>query len=606
GVKDGGNCSGNPTIVGTAQFDPRFSGKPLVFVGTGGIIERHINDEPAEVKKADPGDYIIMVGGRVGLDGIHGATFSSEPMDEGSPATAVQIGDPITQKKMLDGIAKHAVPKGLVKIITDNGAGGLGSSVGETALFSGGAELDLDLVPTKYPGMRDDQILISESQERMTVGVEPENVDPFVELMRHHGVEATVIGQYTDSGKFVVKHKGKTVVDIDLDFLHEGNPTEKLTSTRPIEEFEMPVLPTLDDLTDTLHQMLGRLNICSKEFISRQFDHEVQDGSVIKPLQGIGEVNGDASVFRPLLHSNRGIGLSRADFFLYGDNNMYDMAVANIDAAIRQLVAVGVDPDKIHLLDNFCWCSSNEPERLGQLKRAARGCYNAATAYGTPFISGKDSMFNDFKGYDKDGRPVKISVPPTLMITGVGIVDNVEDCVTMDAKFEGDLVYVVGRTYNELGGSEYLSMQRQPNKRDVPVVNPVDNKELYKLMHEAIKQGVVASAHSVGQGGLAVALAKVAIAGRNGLDLDLEQMEERYLLTSDIMALFSESQGRFVITVAPENVERFEDAMGNFVCNKVGVVTKDKFTVKGIRGDEIISTHVGALENHYKNTLREY
>ncbi|MDP6671304.1 MAG: AIR synthase-related protein, partial [archaeon] len=556
GVNVGGNCSGIPTPQGFMYFDERYKGKPLVFVGTMGLIPRLVNKKNSVEKKAGPGDAIIMVGNRVGLDGIHGATFSSEALSSGSPATAVQIGDPITQKKMSDAIIKEARDRGLYSSITDNGAGGISCSVAEMAKECGGCEVDLEKVPLKYPGMQPWQTWISESQERMTLAVPQGKVDEFIELMKSRGVEATVIGKFTDSGKCVVKFDGKIIMDIDLEFLHEGLPkkvlkTKKLEQKFPVPKFEQP-----DDLNVELEQMLSRLNICSREFISVQYDHEVQGSSVLKPLQGTGRVNAETSVVRPVLSSEKGVSISQALYPKYGDISIYDMAACAIDSAIKNLVAVGTPLGKIAILDNFCWCSSDEPGRLWQLKQAAQACLDYAVKYEAPFVSGKDSMFNDFKGFDENSKPLKVSVPPTLLISSFGIVGDINKAVSMDVKFAGDLVYVLGTTKNELGASEYFASKNFVGN-SVPKVDAGKAIKLYKALAKAIDLELLSSVQPVGLGGLGVAIAKKCIAGGLGAKIDLSKVPVEAVERNDFL-LFSESQSRFVVTVASENKEEFE------------------------------------------------
>ncbi|OGG02364.1 phosphoribosylformylglycinamidine synthase, partial [Candidatus Gottesmanbacteria bacterium RBG_16_37_8] len=416
GVNAGGNQSGIPTPLGFLFFDERFRGKPLVFVGTVGLIPKKIKGTLSYQKKAKAEDYIVIVGGRVGKDGVHGATFSSEALDAGSPVSAVQIGDPITQKKFSDALVKEARDLRLYHSITDNGAGGLSCSVAEMAKESGGCLVDIEKVPLKYPGLSPWEIWISESQERMTLAVPPGQWKKLNSLLTSRGVEATVIGKFTASGKCLVKYKGKTIMDIDLKFLHDGRPVKKLTSSFKPLKFPEPLFPDKKNFTADLLSILKRLNIGGFSFISQQYDHLVQASSVLLPLQGRGRINSTSAVFRPILSSQKGVVLSYGLYPTYGDIDPYHMAASAIDTAVRSAIVAGADPDHLALLDNFCWCSSYDPKRLGQLKRAVKACYDYAVLYGTPFISGKDSMFNDFDGFDKNGRPVKISIPPTLLI----------------------------------------------------------------------------------------------------------------------------------------------------------------------------------------------
>lgn len=611
GVNSGGNQSGIPTPQGFVYFDERFRGKPLVFVRTLGLIPREVNGKPSHEKKAQPGDYIVMIGGRVGKDGIHGATFSSEALSSGSPATAVQIGDPITQKKLSDALVKEARDLGLYTSNTDNGAGGLSCSVHEMATESGGCILYLDKVPTKYPGLRPDEIGISESQERMTLSVPKDKWNQLNDLMKRRGVEASIIGEFTNTGRAVSTYHGETVADLDLDFLHNGRPARPMKTTFTPQKHEEPTFDCLDDLTKSLHDMLMRPNIASFEFISKQYDHEVQAGSVIKPLQGRGLVNGDATVVRPVLDSQKAVAISQGINPSYSDIDTYNMAACAIDTAVRNLVAAGANPRKIKLMDNYCWCSSNDPERLGQLKRAVIAGYDVSVAYETPFISGKDSMFNDFKGFDGHGNPVKISIPPTLDISSVAVMDDATKSISLDAKCSGDIIYLLGETDDELGGSEYFAMvgEQTIGKRYVgnkaPKVNTDTNLSVYQKFYAAAQKGLVSSAKGVDRGGLAVALAKTAMAGRLGIEININDVTT--YATREDYTIYSESQGRLLVTVDPERAEEFERVMDGTIKSRIGTVrADDQFLIRGLDGRNLVNTTVPQLLNSYKSTFKDY
>jgi phosphoribosylformylglycinamidine synthase len=547
-------------------------------------------------KQAQPGDLIVMAGGRVGKDGIHGATFSSEALDPQSPVTAVQIGDPITQKKFSDVIVKEARDMGLYRSITDNGAGGISCSVAEMAKECNGCHVYLDRVPLKYPGMAPWEIWISESQERMTLAVPPDKLDAFMDLMQRRDVEATVIGTFTGTGMCVVEWHGSTVMEIGLDFLHDGLPKKHLKTSYTKKTYPEPDTLCPDRLDATLLAMLMRKNLCSKEFISLQYDHMVQGGHVLGPVQGAGRVQAEATLTKVVPGSKKGVGLSQGLFPSYSEIDPYRMAAAGIDMAIRGLIAIGVPPDAIAILDNFCWCSSDEPERLGQLKRAARACYDVATAFGTPFISGKDSMFNDFSGFDAQNNRVKISVPPTLLISSIGIHPDVLRAVSLDAKIAGDLVYVIGRTREELGGSEYFA-HLGGTGNTVPALDTAEVPARYQRLSDAISRELVASAYPVGHGGLGTALAKVAIAGRLGMDITIPgEMRPDYYL-------FSESLGRFVVTVAPHHKRAFELIAGQDA-NLLGRVGGRNLRITS--SQLLLELPVDELESAYKAPFGGY
>ena len=604
GVEHGGNKSGIPTVNGSIVFDERFLGKPLVYCGTAGIMPAKINGKPTHEKEIKPGDVIIMTGGRIGKDGIHGATFSSEELHEGSPVTAVQIGDPITQKKMTDFLLK-ARDLGLYRALTDNGAGGLSSSVGEMATYSGGCEMDLSLAPLKYAGLQPWEILVSEAQERMSLAVDPKKVDKFMELARKMDVETTVLGKFTSSGKFHIRYGEKTVAYLDMDFLHEGVPQMKLVARWKAPKHPEPTFAPPADLGKALKQMLSRLNICSKESVVRQYDHEVQGGSVVKPLVGVcNDGPSDAAVIRPLLDSMEGVVVAHGICPRYSDIDAYWMTACVIDEAVRNAVAVGVDPDHLAGLDNFCWCDPVQSEKtpdghfkLAQLVRANMAIFDITTGYGVPCISGKDSMKNDYS----IGR-TKISVPPTLLYSVIGKIPDVRQAVTMDAKRPQDLVYILGETRDELGGSEWFAKQGAIGNK-VPQVEAKTAMKLYRALNKAIRAGLVASCHDCSDGGLGVALAETAFAGGLGLNVNLKDVPYRGKKRDDFI-LFSETASRFVVTIHPKNQAKFEKLMRSLVAREIGFVSNDGLLqISGLSGQTIIKEKIGKLKDAWQAPL---
>jgi phosphoribosylformylglycinamidine synthase II len=605
GVEHGGNKSGIPTVNGCIVFDDRFLGKPLVYCGTAGIMPSRILGEPSHGKEIKAGDLVVMCGGRIGKDGIHGATFSSEELHEGSPVSAVQIGDPITQKKMTDFLLL-ARDRGLYRALTDNGAGGLSSSVGEMARLSGGAEIDLEKAPLKYAGLNPWEILLSEAQERMSLAVEPGKIDAFLALSRKMDVESTVLGRFTDSGKFHVRFTDKTVAYLDMEFLHDGLPQMQLCAKWAPPKHREPGFPEPDNMGHALRTMLARLNICSKESVVRQYDHEVQGGSVVKPLTGVANDGpSDAAVIRPVLDSFEGVVVANGVCPRYSDIDTYHMAACAIDEAIRNAVSVGASLGQLAGLDNFCWCdpvqSDKTPDgeyKLAQLVRANRAVYDYTKIYGVPCISGKDSMKNDYQIGD-----TKISIPPTLLFSVIGRIEDVRKAVTMDVKRPGDLVYILGETFPELGGSEWF-VQNGFVGNHVPAVNGEKAKKLYTSLGAAIRAGLVASCHDCSDGGLGVALAETAFAGGLGLSLDLSRVPCSGVYRDDYL-LFSESQSRFIVTVSPANKDRFEEALkGNTFACAGQVLAESSFRVNGIRGNRIIEDDIRVLKEIWQKPLR--
>ncbi|UCF30068.1 MAG: phosphoribosylformylglycinamidine synthase subunit PurS [bacterium] len=603
GVEHGGNKSGIPTVNGAVVFDERFLGKPLVYCGTGGIMPSRIMGSPSHEKRALVGDRIVMVGGRIGKDGIHGATFSSEELHEGSPVSAVQIGDPITQKRMTDFLLR-ARDEGLYNSITDNGAGGLSSSVGEMAEDTGGAELHLDLAPLKYPGLDPWEILISEAQERMTVAVPPDNLARFLDLSEKMGVESTDLGRFTDSGSFHILHEGRTVGFLDMAFLHDGVPQMVLEAHWTAPSRQEPIFDQPPDLNEVLLSLLSRLNICSKESIVRRYDHEVQGGSVVKPFTGAHDDGpSDAAVIRPILNSFEGVVVANGIVPRYSDIDTYHMAACAVDEALRNYVSVGGDPDWAAALDNFCWCdpvasekTPDGPFKLAQLVRANRGLYDAVTSYRVPLISGKDSMKNDYIMGD-----IKISIPPTLLVSVIGRMEDVRSAVTMDLKRPGNVLYLLGETADELGGSEYYAHFGHIGA-NVPQVDFTRARERYLRLHRAVVEGLVASCHDCSDGGVAVALAEMAFSGGVGLEVDLQALPTTGELRAD-RVLFSESASRLLVEVAPGKAGRFEKVMGSTVWARIGVCTADeRLSVRSGKG-LILSLALDRMRDAWKSPL---
>lgn len=609
GVEHGGNKSGIPTVNGSLVFDDRFAGKPLVFCGTAGFMPATINGEPSHVKTINPGDLIVMTGGRIGKDGIHGATFSSEELSESSPVSAVQIGDPITQKRMTDFLI-IARDRNLYNFITDNGAGGLSSSIGEMATECGGCRLDLAKAPLKYSGLAPWEILISEAQERMSLAVPPEKLDEFLALSRKMGVEATVLGDFTDNGFFHILYNEATVAYLPIDFLHEGLPPMQLKGVWELKKHPEPRPVEKSDYTGDLLKLLSSLNICSKESVVRRYDHEVQGGSVLKPFTGVNNDGpSDAAVLRPDLESFEGVVVSHGICPRYSDIDTYHMMANAIDEGIRGYVAVGGSLDLIAGLDNFCWCDPVQSEKTpdgeyktAQLVRANKALYDYCVDYNVPLISGKDSMKNDFF----DGV-TKISIPPTVLFSVIGKIDDVRKTVTMDAKRPGDIVYLLGKTAFELGGSEYYALQGFVGNR-VPRVDAAKSLKRYRAYHEAVQQGLVASCHDLSDGGLAVALAETAFAGGFGMEIELQ----RVLFSgvpcdrTDEVLLFSESASRLLVTVHPENRDMFEKVMSGNCFSSIGTITEEStLTITGIDGWLVLRGALDDLKEAWQSPLRE-
>lgn len=612
GVRSGGNESGIPTVNGAIVFEERYLGKPLVYCGTVGIMPRRLADgRESHDKTPSPGDIIYMVGGRVGSDGIHGATFSSLELTEESPSSAVQIGDPITQKKMVDMLLK-ARDDGLLQVTTDNGAGGLSSSIGEMAELTGGAKVDLSQVPLKQVGLSSWEILVSESQERMTVGVRPKDCQEFEKLASLHEVEATAVGTFTDSGDFHILHGEQSVALLPIEFLHDGVPQLQLESEwiPPVNEEPSYPQTNASDMGGILSRLLARPNIASKEWWVRSYDHEVIAQTVIKPFCGVNhDAPGDAAVIAPIHGETQGAVISCGIIPRYSDIDTYAMVAGCIDEAVRNAVCVGVDLDRMAGLDNFCWPDSVESEKtpdgrykLAQLVRANRALDDVCRAYQLPCISGKDSMKNDVII-----NAEKISVPPTLLFTLLGNHEDIRKAVSSDFKNSGDIIYLLGQTHQELGASELVTMFRDECGGGiggkVPAIDTTRNLALYRDLTAAMRQQLVVSAHDCSDGGFAVALAEACFGADSGCNVDISEIFSDNNSLDKWGALFGESLGRILVSVKDEHSSEFEAAMESNACFRLGeVVSGDEITISK-SGETILQASMSALKQSWQATL---
>ncbi len=613
GVRDYGNRMGIPTINGAVFFDERYVGNPLVFCGNVGLLPKEMS-----FKEPKPNDLIVSIGGKTGRDGIHGATFSSAELTESSDITsggAVQIGNAITEKMLMD-VMLEARDQNLYTAVTDCGAGGYSSAVGEMGEEIG-AEVWLDRVPLKYEGLSYTEIWISEAQERMVFSVPEQNWEAFRTLCESESVEATVIGKFVPTGQLELKYGDQSVGKVSMSFLHDGRPPViREANYSPAAPRMLDPIPekSTEHWTEDLCKILASPNVASKHWIIRQYDHEVQGGSVIKPLVGV-ENDGpsDAGVVRPVLNSRRGLAISCGMNPLYGDLDTYHMATSAIDEAIRNCVAVGADPSRIAILDNFCWGYTDRPETLGSLVRAAIACQDLSVIMQTPFISGKDSLHNEFSYTDDAGERQTISIPSTLLISAMGQVPDVSTCVTMDLKKSGNQLFQIGTTGDHLGGSHF-AMVNELSGGMVPKVNPALAKKTFALLHEAIKTGLVRSCHDLSEGGMAAAIAEMAFAGglgaqincnRIGIDMETfgehDEVELNYALAS---MLFAESNTRFIVEIEPQNAQAFEAAMTNEIdCIFIGTVTEEaKLEIKCAH-NLVIDSDLETLKSAWQGTL---
>jgi phosphoribosylformylglycinamidine synthase subunit PurSL len=600
GVRDYGNRMGIPTVNGAVYFDPRYIGNPLVFCGCVGVMPKQF----AQKGKAVAGDRIVVIGGRTGRDGIHGATFSSDVVttshaDEFSHA--VQIGNAITEKKTLDVIlqARDHASGPLFNAITDCGAGGLSSAIGEMGEKTG-ATVELHRVPLKYAGLSYAEIWISEAQERMVLAVPAEKVDTLLALCQSENVEGTDIGTFDGSGNLMLHYHEHTVAQMAMAFIHDGIPMPMRKAVYAPPQHDEPAIAPPKDYAATLHALFKMPTIASKHWIIRQYDHEVQGGTVIKPLVGPQHDGpSDAAVVRPILGNHKAVALAVGCQPRFGDIDPYQMALNGIDEALRNIVCVGGNPDRTAILDNFCWPKCTDPQHLGALVRACQACYDGALAYGTPFISGKDSLSNEFIT-DKGER---ICIPYTLLISAMSIVDDARRCITMDAKSPGNILLLVGLTKRELGGSHYYALHNATGN-SVPQVDLKSAPNIMRTIYQLIDSGLVRSAHDLSEGGLAVALAEMLFAGNLGAAIDLAGVPCAEDADSDDILLFSESPTRFLLEIEPKNFDSVAKALRTTRFGSLGTITQEPvMKIRSTKAGYLMQEPVANLKKSWLSPL---
>ncbi len=597
GIADYGNKIGVPNVAGAIFHDPAYTTTPLVFAGCIGVLPRGSNPTQPLV-----GDYIVVLGGRVGRDGVGGATFSSQSMSNTTAevaGSAVQIGDPVVEKGLID-VVVAARDLGLYNAITDCGAGGLSSAVGEMASELG-ARVDLAAVPRKYAGLAPWEVWLSEAQERMVVAcTDPE---PLLALARRWQVEAHVIGHFTGDRRLTVVDGAEQVVDLDADFLHNGRPPLRLTAaaldvSRPPRSNPGEMIDGISG-NEALLRLLAHPSIRSNESVVRGYDHEVLGGTVVRPYGGAAlDGPADGTVVIPAGTAPRegslfaqddgraairaaAIGIGAA--MLIGRHDPEAMAWAAVDEAVRNAVVAGADPRRLSLLDNFAWGNPHRPEALAALVAACRGCHDAAVAHGAPFVSGKDSLFNEF--VYEHGAPDPVT--PTLIITAVGVVDDIEVIPSTGVVANGNDIWLVGTAGGQLGGSYLDEVTGGDRGGAVPPPDP-GAVARHGQLHRAITRGVVQSAHDLSDGGLAVAAAEWAFAGRLGMTLSVAS-------THGPAELFGEGAGRYLVEVKPDDADMFAELVPS--ATRIGWVTDDGRLRIGVEVDvsldEIGEAYVG-------------
>ena len=592
GVRDYGNRMGIPTASGAIYFDDAYLYNPLVYCGCIGLIRKdRIN------KQAKPGDIVLLVGGRTGRDGIHGVTFASAELSEESEKSCVQIGNPIMERRVMDCLLRVS-DEGIIDSLTDCGGGGLSSAVGEMGKDIG-VKVWLDRVPLKYAGLSPREIWISESQERMVLAVAPEYLNKVVEIFHSESVEATAIGEFTHDHRLNLYYKDDLVCDLAMEFLHDGLPMPFKKAKARVPSKKHYSMPKPIEFNSILLNIVSNINSCSREWVIREYDHEVQGSSVIKPLTGIDKFGPqDGVVIKPRLDKKQGIVVSCGINPSYGRLDAYNMALSVIDEALRNLVATGGNIQKAAMLDNFCFSSPEREDVLGDIVMSAKGCYDAAVAFGVPFISGKDSLYNEWS--DNQGKTHLI--PPTLLISAISIVDNVEDCVTMDLKEPGNDIYLIGETANELGGSEYFRMLGIKDGC-VPAVDLERAPRILKQVSSAISKGIIRSCHDLSEGGLGLAISEMAFSGNIGARIDLNEVAYIGAQKRFDFLLFAESNTRFLLEVEKKHKSKIEEVFHGLPCKRIGETCKEKQLLVFFKDKKLIDLPLSVIQNKWRRKI---
>ena len=594
GVRDYGNRMGIPTVNGAIQFDPTFIYNPLVFCGTMGVIP--IKDIAKEVK---PGHVLIAAGGRTGKDGLKGATFSSAELTTDSheeDQTAVQIGNPIEEKKVADFVLE-ARAQGLIQFITDCGAGGFSSAAGEMLRETGG-EVWLENCPLKEPGLESWQVFISESQERMVMAIEEKDLPALQKIADTYETEIFVLAKADGKERLRVLHHGQAVCDLHVTALHEA-PRREMRGKweeRPAANKGFIQLQPVS-YTQSLKNILSDFAIVSREPIIREYDHEVQGNTLLKPLAGAsGDAPQDGSVVR-IDGSQQLVSLACSLLPEWGKTDPHLMGRACVDECVRQLVAMGSNPDRIAILDNFCMGNPDNERELGALVECTKGMAQAAIAYATPFVSGKDSFYNYFL---TDDGP--ISIPVTLLVSGFGVVEDAAHIVGASIRRAGSKLCIVGKTTPGLRGSVFARLTRLPADAFAPPSFD-EAKALadYRVYYDLVKAGAILSAHDLSEGGLATALAEMAFSGKAGIKIDVSRVPTTGVCDNAEL-LFGETPGRILIEVAPEHIEQVT-AKGFTV---IGETTNDKWLHIANVNSTLVDAAIGELKPLWQGGLVSY
>ena len=590
GVGDYGNRMGIPTNNGSVHYHEDFRAKPTIIVGAYGILP----EGKAQKGKPQLNDLVVVIGGRTGRDGIHGATFSSGEMSERTisvNSSAVQIGNAIEEKRMGDTILE-ARDMGLIRAITDCGAAGFSSAIGEMGEDIG-VTVDLSKAPLKYPGLSPWEIFLSESQERMVLAVDPQKIEEFLKVCSRYNVEASVLGNFDGSNKLTVKYEDQIVADLDYDFLKHGLPqrTMKAHWEKPHSDERVPDMPT--DWNETLKRVMSHGNVCSKEPIVRLYDHTVQGTNALPPFSGVNfDGPNDAAVIRPILDKPYGVVTSHGMNPILNRIDPYWGSVWAVVEGMANYVAVGGDPEAAMLINNYIWPFPDE-DSMGSLDKSVDAVVDSMNVLKRPVISGKDSLSSTYRG--KDGAVIKI--PPVLCISVFGKIPDVKQTVSSDIKKPGESTLVlVGQLDKSMGGSTYYDINGLVGN-EVPKVDLKVLPKVNKGIYEAIKTGDVFACHDISEGGVIGAVSEMTFGGDCGVELDLQEQIER-----PDMLLFNETAGTFIAEVQDE--EAAKRLFGNLPHLVLGRTTQEKEIITTIGGKDLFSIPTDELKQAWQEPSR--
>lgn len=594
GVKDYGNRMGIPTNNGSVHFHEDFRAKPSIIVGAYGIL-------PADgATKGEPkaGDLAVVLGGRTGRDGIHGATFSSGEMTSRTievNSSAVQIGNAIEEKRTAEALLE-ASKRGIIQAVTDCGAGGFSSALGEMGEEIG-VKVYLEKAPLKYPGLSPWEIWLSESQERMVLAVSPDKIEELLEICRSYNVEATVLAEFTGDANLTVSYENEIICSLSMDFLHNGLPQRQMKACWQKPQFVQNTsnldFESSKEWEEIYQRLMAHLDVCSKEPIVRVYDHGVQGSSALPPFGGEKEDGpNDAVILAPILGKDYGMVISHGLNPVLNNIHPYWGSLWSATEAVANAVAVGANPKDLCLIDNFIWPFPDE-ESLGALDLAVDACVDFVEATGMPFISGKDSLSSTYRG--KDGQIIKI--PPVLCVSVFGRILDIKNTLSSDFKEVGSKIYLVGkRNAKELAGSVFYQLMGLEDE-NLPQVDLKIFPEVCEALYNSTLKGKILSCHDISEGGLACSVAEMCFGGNMGLSLEIP----KEITALDFM--FNETAGCFVVETKPDT--NLEDLFKNLPCILIGKTLKEEAISLSKDQKQLFKIDLEKLKEAWQKPMKE-